>query len=42
MMPSAMVFAVDLAGSYDLTVDGAVLITGGEFAESETTEFLYW
>jgi hypothetical protein len=26
-------------GSYDLTVDGAVLITGGEFAESETTEF---
>lgn len=27
------------AGSYDLTVDGAVLTTGGEFAASESTQF---
>ena len=26
-------------GSYDLTVDGAVLTTGGEFADSESTQF---
>jgi len=27
------------AGSYDLTVDGAILTSGGEFADSEATQF---